>query len=139
MRNLLDEDLAFNSKRTIEEQYGKIYYTLLCFLAIGAIIATLVSCIEIESIIISGFLLSVIGIFLLLYGRKAKMGLNYLIGWIPIVMSLVWLMLISVLGLSPGDCEIVVPFSLAMALFVILIWSGFIFVEKVRQDKQARE
>lgn len=117
MTNLLDDNFipqsAFNDR--------KWTVTFLILLIIGAIIATVVAWMDVETIVASGPTLSVLGWLLLWFARKSPQPISRLLCWTPFLISLFWLSMIVSLDLEPRNCAIIVPASLTVVCLLMLL------------------
>lgn len=134
MSNILDEGLASDSSPL--DRQKRVFYIFLLLLVIGSCIATFVACIEVESIVVSGPVLSIVGLILFILGKRAGFKNDHYIGWIPAIISLTWLIIINGFSLSPNDCKLIVPISLLGTLVVIVLWSCAIAVRKVEHREK---
>ena len=119
MNEIIDEE--FLEREPEKNSFPKVFSITRILLLFGFIIAGVVSLNEIESILISGPILSLIGIVLIFLSYKRKNKLGIILGLIPIVVSASWLVIIVVNNLSPSDCETIVPTSIALIVFIVLI------------------
>lgn len=126
---ILDDDFIEPSKSSIRLKAYKIFIILIL---IGFPIATLLSWWEVESIVGSGPTLSTLGIVGIVLSSTFKNKTSVILASIPVVVSLIWLSLISLLGLSPGDVKFTVPISLTTITAIYLIW-GLIHILNLKK------
>lgn len=124
MKDILDQHLIEN-KLPNENKYRKIFYVLASLQLIGSIIAVTLAWIEIESIIGSGPILSVLGIIVFSYASLAKDTHGLILGIIPIVASCISLCAIYFLEFSPNEARI--PISSLLGFFLLISLLLFIF------------
>ena len=117
MKQILDDD--FVEELTNTGRKSRWFYVSTVLLIIGSIVATILSWLEVESIIGSGPILSVIGIIHLVISRKSKERVNMFIGALPLLLSVFWVIVINALRLSPSDCQVIVPASVTLATLMI--------------------
>lgn len=127
MRDILDSGFAHE---TYKNKKSQAYIVILFLLVIGSIGSTLFAWVEIESIIGSGPIMSIIGIIFLIQNILIKERLGIIIGAIAPAISLVWFMSILLYSLGPGDCEVIIPASLTVASTVVAIGGSQLFLTK---------
>lgn len=128
MKQILDEHLLDQSPKFRKKRVW--FYISLGILVIGSIISTIFSWYTIMSIIISGPAMSLIGILHLIEGKVAGERKSIFMGSIPLAISLIWLGLIHVFILGPGECSTIIPASLTCLSLLILIISIQVFIKK---------
>ena len=120
MSEILDEHL-FEEKEK-QERRNKVYYVLLTLVLCGFIISSLVAWYEVESIIGSGPIMSILGIIFARIAYKIADNISVFLGLTPLVISIIWYSLIEMYDLSPGESEFIIPLSLSIVtVFVIII------------------
>ncbi|MCB0640373.1 MAG: hypothetical protein KDC44_01980 [Phaeodactylibacter sp.] len=107
---------------------------LLALLLLGFLAATAVSWYEVESIVISGAALSVIGLLLALVARRSRDKVGLILGLFPFVLSLLWLGIINGFDLSPYDCRTIVPASLVFAALFAWTLGGYHYLKNLRDQ-----
>ncbi|MGB0863319.1 MAG: hypothetical protein ACPGXZ_10395 [Saprospiraceae bacterium] len=127
MSKILDEHLI---EKTESPKRGKYFFSLLLLFVIGFIIATFIAWHEVESIIVSGPLMSIVGIILAVLAKRKRDNPSFFIGLIPLSLSVFWFMAIENLNLSPNDCSFILPLSLSIAFLVVLVLGGKVFLEQ---------
>lgn len=119
MSNILDD----NSLLEASKPPSKWATVFLVVLILGALIASMISWFDVESIVGSGPTVSVLGwVFFFLALGEAQPS-SSMLGLTPTLVSLFWFLVIASLGLSPSDCEIMVPASLTV-ISLLMVRSG---------------
>ena len=134
MKEILDEHLVEqDSKNAKINRWFNLGFVLLI---LGSIAATVIAWFEIESIIFSGPIMSLVGILFSLLAKKQKDQLSIALGLVPLVTSILWVLAINLFSLKPNDCRFIVPVSLSVVLAVILLLSLLILLRKKREGKE---
>ncbi|MEL6969584.1 MAG: hypothetical protein AAFZ63_09860 [Bacteroidota bacterium] len=134
MKQILDDD--FLEELTNSRRKSKWFYVSTVFLILGVIVATILSWWEVETIIGSGPVVSIIGIIHLLISRKSKEWINMILGALPLVLSVGWVIVINAFHLSPRDCRFIVPASGAIATLLVSILGFATLLVRWREPKQ---
>jgi membrane-bound acyltransferase YfiQ involved in biofilm formation len=116
--DVLDENFIEKQKSPARV---KTYKVFLILLIIGFPISTLIAWWEVESIVGSGPTMTVLGIVALFLCYKFKNKLSIILSIAPIGVSVIWLLAISFLHISPAEARTPVPVSLTLISIVYLI------------------
>ncbi|MEL6835831.1 MAG: hypothetical protein AAFP77_22720 [Bacteroidota bacterium] len=134
MKQILDDD--FLEELTNSKRKSKWFYVSTVFLILGFVLATILSWWEVETIMGSGPVVSIIGIIHLLISRKSKERINMFLGALPLVLSVAWFIIINAFNLSPRDCQYIVPASGAIATLLVSILGFVALSVRWREPKQ---
>lgn len=135
MKEILDDD--FLDEMTDSSRKSRGFYISLLLLVVGSITATVLSLVEIESIIGSGPIVSVLGIIHIITSRKSKERVNMFIGALPVILTIMWMILINAFRLSPNDCKVIVPVTLALAAFMVTVVGLVVFLARLFAPKDS--
>ncbi|MCH2044432.1 MAG: hypothetical protein MK212_09985 [Saprospiraceae bacterium] len=135
MKDILDSGFAHD----IHKNKRSLWHIIVLFLLIiGSIVSTLIAWVEIESIIGSGPIMSIIGIVFLIQNILNKEGLGMIIGAMVPAISLAWFIIIYLYSLGPSDCELIVPASLTVASTFVVVGGSRLYSPK-NNDLTRRE
>lgn len=121
MEDILDEDFLIEKSELSENRSLTKLFTYIC--AISFLISTILSWYKIESIILTGPILNILGLVLFYFSNKSKNKTGMLLGLIPIIIVIIWFSTIYVLSLSPKDCKLILPLSLSIILIGYFIYA----------------
>ena len=133
MKGTLDEHLIGKEERN--EKREKQHSVLLILLLLGFVISTSISWYEVESIVGSGPIMSILGIIFSIITYKMKSKFSLFLGLMPLGISIFWVIMIELYNLSPGDCEFIIPLFLSLATVFAFIIGFNIFMKKNALNK----
>lgn len=119
MSTTLDEHLfePENENKKIQKWYS----ILLVILLIGYVISTGFSWYQVETIMVSALIMSIIGIIFSIIAYKMYKRFSVFFGLIPLIISILLISIISFYDFSPGDCKFIVPLFLSVLTGIIII------------------
>ncbi len=127
MNEILDEYALNKEPKKIDWRYW--YYLFLGLLLVGSMVSTLLAWYDVETIVGSGPIMSIIGVVYVRLGVKVNESRAKFIGWLPLIISIFWFATIYSFSMRPNDCKFNVPFSLSFATVWILL-NGMVILAK---------
>lgn len=119
MRSTLDEHLLETKEENTKRE--KWHYVLLIILLVGYVISTVIAWYEVETIVGSGPIMSILGIIFSRIAYTMNYKSSVFLGLIPFAISIFWFIMIDINSLSPSDCQVIVPISLSVATVLAFI------------------